>query len=107
MRLKRLMCALSVVLGLTASSGVLASWPAEKLVCTNAPRSDWMPEAKIRAIFGDQQYALVKFMVSRGNCYEFYAIGKDGSVVEAYYHPVSGEQLRFNRVRANDSAPKP
>lgn len=87
--------------GLSVSGGVLASSPAEKLVCTDAPRSVWLPEAKMREIFDDKQYALVKFKISSGACYEFYAIGKDGSIVEAYYHPVSGERLRFNRVGAN------
>jgi len=91
---------LFVLFGLTVSGGVLASSPDEKLVCTDAPRSVWLPEAKMRQIFGDQQYELVKFKVSSGACYEFYAIGKDGSIVEAYYHPVSGERLRFNRVGA-------
>jgi hypothetical protein len=40
----------------------------------------------------------VKFKISRGNCYEFYAIAQDGSVVEAYVDPVSGERVRYNRV---------
>lgn len=84
---------------------VQASPPAEKLICTTVPRSAWMAEAKIREAFGDKDYALVKFKVSRGNCYEFYAVHRDGSVVEAYYHPVSGELLRFNRVSASAAAP--
>ncbi len=75
-----------------------ASGPAEKVICTTAPRSTWMGEAKVRALFGAEKYALVKFKVSRGNCYEFYAIALDGSVVEAYYDPVSGERVRYNRV---------
>lgn len=74
-------------------------------MCTQAPRGEWMPEAKIREVFGDKDYSLVKFKVSRGNCYEFYAVHKDGSIVEAYYHPVSGEVLRVNRVAATSGAP--
>lgn len=79
----------------------LAAWasaPAEKVVCTQAPRSAWMTEAKARALFGTETFTLVKFKISRGNCYEFYAIAQDGSVVEAYYDPVSGERVRYNRV---------
>ncbi|MFZ2269796.1 MAG: PepSY domain-containing protein [Azonexus sp.] len=93
------------VIGLAASGMANASSPAEKLVCTDAPRSEWMSEAKAREVFGAKGYAQVKFKVSRGNCYEFYAVHRDGSIVEAYYHPVSGEALRFNRVSAAIAAP--
>lgn len=87
------------------SGTVKASTPAEKIECTQAARSTWMPEAKIREIFGDKNYAMVKFKVSRGNCYEFYAIHSDGSVVEAYYNPVSGEVLRYNKVLQKGTEP--
>ncbi|MBS1145362.1 MAG: PepSY protein [Proteobacteria bacterium] len=100
-----LKCILFVLIGFNVSGGAWASSPAEKLVCTKSPRSDWMPEAKIREIFGEKNYSLVKFKISRGNCYEFYAVGNDGSIVEAYYHPVSGAQLRFNRVSAAPAVP--
>ena len=98
-------CLLVFFAGITVSGGAWASSPAEKLICTESPRGEWMSEAKIREIFGDSHYALVKFKVSRGNCYEFYAVGNDGSIVEAYYHPVSGERLRFNRVSAAPGVP--
>lgn len=75
-----------------------ASSPDEKVVCTQSPRSAWMGESKARALFGTENFTLVKFKISRGNCYEFYAIAQDGSVVEAYYDPVSGERVRYNRV---------
>ncbi|MFN4326084.1 MAG: PepSY domain-containing protein [Azonexus sp.] len=96
---------MALLMGVGFSGGVFASSPGEKLVCTQAPRSTWMPEAKIREIFGEKNYSLVKFKVSGGNCYEFYAIHQDGSIVEAYYHPVSGEALRVNRVAATPGAP--
>ncbi|PKO33902.1 MAG: PepSY domain-containing protein [Betaproteobacteria bacterium HGW-Betaproteobacteria-7] len=98
-------CLLLPLLGALAAGAVHASPPSEKLVCATAPRSAWMPEAKIREAFGDKDYALVKFKISRGNCYEFYAVHKDGSIVEAYFHPVSGEVMRFNRVSASVAAP--
>jgi len=40
----------------------------------------------------------VEFKVSRTNCYEFYAIRKNGDIVEAYYHPVTGEIVKRNEV---------
>lgn len=97
--------ALGVLIGLSGLGGAQASAPAEKLVCTQAPRSEWMSEAKIRQIFGDKDYQLTKFKVSGGNCYEFYAVHHDGSVVEAYYNPVSGEVMRYNRVTSTPSMP--
>lgn len=95
----------AALLCISACGAAEASSPAEKLVCTQAPRAEWMPEQKIREIFGDKEYALVKFKISRGNCYEFYAIHRDGSVVEAYHHPVSGAVMRQNRVSSQPAAP--
>lgn len=91
--------------GMIAADVSHASPPSEKLVCTTAPRSAWMPEAKIREAFGEKDYTLVKFKVSRGNCYEFYAVHKDGGIVEAYFHPLSGEKMRFNRVSTSTAVP--
>ncbi len=75
-----------------------ASPPGEEKFCTKEPRSRWLPEAEIRRIFGEEKYAVVKFKVSRTNCYEFYAIRKEGGIVEAYYHPVTGRLVRETRV---------
>ncbi|HEX4944293.1 MAG TPA: PepSY domain-containing protein, partial [Usitatibacteraceae bacterium] len=75
-----------------------ATTPAERVICTAEPRSRWMPEEEARKIFGAEKYALVKFKVSRTNCYEFYAVGRNGGVVEAYYHPVTGRLVKETRV---------
>lgn len=83
---------------LTGSGFAWGSSPAEKVICTQAPRSAWISEAQVRAAFGTEDFSLVKFKISRGNCYEFYAIANDGSVVEAYYDPTTGERVRYNRV---------
>lgn len=74
-----------------------ASTPAEKVVCTDQPRSQWMSEQQARQRFKAADYLLVKFKVSRGNCHEFYAIEHGGSIVEAYLHPVTGEAVRLTR----------
>jgi hypothetical protein len=74
-----------------------ASTPAEKVVCTDQPRSQWMSEQQARKRFKAADYLLVKFKISRGNCYEFYAIEHGGSIVEAYLHPVTGEAVRLTR----------
>lgn len=92
------------LIALLAAAPVSASSPAEKLVCTSASRASWMPEKKIREVFGEQNFTLTKLKVSGGNCYEFYAIERDGSVVEAYYHPVTGAVKRYHRVPAAEVA---
>lgn len=98
----RLLMGLALLLGCAAAQ---ASSPNEKLVCTQQARDAWLGEAKIREIFGARDYSLVKFKISGGNCYEFYAIHPDGSIVEAYYHPVSGEIVRHNRIAASGLNP--
>lgn len=90
--------------GWMVSAGAQASSPAEKIICTQAPRNQWMSEAKMREIFGEKNFTLVKFKVSHGNCYEFYAVHHDGSIVEAYYHPVTGDLVRYNRVTVQAGA---
>lgn len=78
-----------------------ASAPKEAMVCTNEPRTAWVGEQKIRAMFNEGQYAKVFFKISKGNCYEFYAIGKDNSTTEAYYEPVTMATVRFNRLTSD------
>ena len=75
-----------------------ASSPAESVKCTQAPKAQWVSEARIRAHFDESQYVQVFFKTSKHQCYEFYAIGKDGSTVEAYYDPVSMNLVRYSRV---------
>ena len=84
---------------------VHASAPTEKVVCTDAPRSQWMSEARAREIFGASRFVVVKFKVSKGNCHEFYAVDAQGGVVEAYLHPVTGQEVRATRIPAQEKAP--
>lgn len=96
----RLQLGVAMLLGCAQLSPVLASQPAEQVVCTQAPRHTWMSEAQARERFKADQYLLAQFKVSRGRCHEFYAVAHDGSVVEAYLHPVTGEAVRFTRLPA-------
>lgn len=82
-----------------------ASSPTEKVFCTDAPRSQWMSEARARELFGASRYVAVKFKVSKGNCHEFYAVDAQGGVVEAYLHPVTGKEIRSTRIPAGGKAP--
>lgn len=93
--------ALVAMLALLGSAlPAVASAPADRVNCTTEPRSRWMPAEDVKRLFGVEKYALVKFKVSRTNCYEFYAVGREGGVVEAYYHPVTGQLVKESRVGA-------
>lgn len=91
----------ALALVLLVPHGADASSPAESVKCTHAPRAAWVSEARIREHFGESQYVRVAFKTSKNNCYDFYAIGKDGSTVEAYYDPVSMALVRFSRVESS------
>lgn len=103
MTLRALRFIFGMLCGILISAATQASSPAEKIICTQEPRSRWLPVTKIREIFGESDFTLSKLKVSRGNCYEFYAVSHDGSVIEAYYHPISGKVVRYNRVTARSS----
>lgn len=90
---------------LLVAPSVHASSPTEKVFCTHAPRSQWMSEAQAREIFGAAHYVVVKFKISRGNCHEFYAVDAQGGVVEAYLHPVTGQEIRATRFPAPSTRP--
>ena len=98
-----------LAVGLLVISAVpaLASTTAEKVVCTDLPRSQWMSEQQARTLFNASSYLLVKFKISKGRCHEFYAVERDGTVVEAYVHPVTGKTVRMTRVPPQQGAVKP
>jgi hypothetical protein len=82
----------------------LASEPGAAVKCTTLPRTSWVDEPQIRKVFGDNKYRQVFVKISRGNCYEFYAIGKDNTVTEAYYDPVSGELMQSTHIGTDGKA---
>ena len=90
--------ALGTLLAACGTGLAHASSPSEKISCVTLPGQAWLGEEKIKEIFGARDYLTVKFKVSRTNCYEFYAIRKNGDVVEAYYHPVTGEIVKRNEI---------
>ncbi|ABM36431.1 PepSY domain-containing protein [Polaromonas naphthalenivorans] len=90
--------ACGVLLAACGAGVAQASTPNERIVCSTLPGQAWLGEKKIKAIFGVGEYLRVDFKVSRTQCYEFYAIKKNGDVVEAYYHPVTGEIVKRNVI---------
>ena len=85
----------------TGMTGALASEPNVPVRCTTLPKSAWVSEVRIRQVFEAHKYARVYLRVSRGNCYEFYASGKDNSVTEAYYDPISAELMQSTHMAAD------
>lgn len=81
-----LMCALL----LAPSKAALASPPV--LHCSQAPRAQWLSEARIREIFGAQRYVMHTLKITREGCYEFYAVNAQGQAVEAYLDAVTGQE---------------
>ena len=90
-----------------ASPVAWASAPQEKVFCTDAPRTQWIPEAEARERFGASRYVLVKYKLPKGNCHEFDAVDAQGTVVETYMHPVTGETVRTTRIPASASPATP
>lgn len=80
--------------------GALASPVAEKVVCAQSDRATWLGEQRARTLFKAADYLLVRFKVSGGRCYEFYAIDHQNNVVEVYMDPRTGEVLRQTLIPA-------
>lgn len=74
---------LSAVILATASAGAFAGTQ-----CTEEPKDKWMTEEAFKAKLDEQGYAVKKFKVTSGNCYEIYGKNKDGKKVEIYFNPV-------------------
>lgn len=61
--------------------------------CTDAPRSQWLPEETMKARIVEAGYAIDKFKVS-GPCYEIYGRDKAGRRVEIYFDPTDGRIVK-------------
>lgn len=95
---KRCLGFMALALFSTFTGHALASEPKDRVICTNEPQSSWMSEAQARKRFQAEKYLLVRFKIASENCHEFYAVAHDGTVVEAYVHPITGEVVRLTRI---------
>lgn len=64
-------------------------------VCTQEPRSQWLPEAEMKLLAEFRGYRIKTFKIANGSCYEVYGF-KDGQIVEAYFNPVTSKLVRQN-----------
>lgn len=61
--------------------------------CTDAPRSQWLPEQAMQDFIAAAGYTIDEFKVS-GSCYEIYGKDKTGRRVEIYYDPTDGRIVK-------------
>lgn len=75
---------------------VSVAWAGPR--CTDRPRSEWLTEEQMTAIFEKQGYKddVKKLHVSKGQCWEIYGHDKAGKKVEIYFHPITGEIVEIN-----------
>ena len=104
-RAQRLLAGALLTLSAASTVSAWASEPQDRVICTDAPQSTWMSEAEARKRFRADQYLLVKFKISSERCHEFYAVEHDGSAIEAYVHPVTGDVVRMTRIPAPATTP--
>jgi hypothetical protein len=90
--------AFGLVLAVCGASTAQATSQGKPIVCNVQLGQKWLGEDRIKTIFGASEYIDVKFKTSKMQCYEFYAIKKNGDVVEAYYNPVTGELIKSNLI---------
>lgn len=83
--------AIVLSLAVVAAVGSLPAIAGPK--CTDAPRSQWLPEATMQARILKAGYTIDKFKVS-GQCYEIYGLDKAGNRVEIYFDPTDGRIVK-------------
>lgn len=62
--------------------------------CTDQAKDTWQKESDFQKKLVTDGYKIKKFKVTDGNCYEIYGWNKDGTKVEIYFNPVSGEIVK-------------
>lgn len=75
-----------------------AGYSREKIaeVCTNAPRSEWLPEDEMKLLAEHRGYRIKTFKVASNSCYEVYGFDRANRIVEAYFNPVTARLVRQN-----------
>ena len=58
------------------------------------PQDTWLSAADMQRKILDLGYSIDLFKVTKGDCYEIYGKTADGTKVEVYFNPASGEVLK-------------
>ena len=59
--------------------------------CSKEQTDQWLSEEDMKSKIADMGYTFDQFKISRGKCYEIYGHNQQGSKVEVYFDPISGE----------------
>lgn len=60
--------------------------------CDAGPQDKWQPKEKLERQLTDKGWKIRRVRVD-GGCYEVYAITAKGDKIEAYFHPLTLEQV--------------
>ena len=66
--------------------------------CDSGPSENWKSKEELEKQLTDQGWE-VRFIKEDGGCWEVYAIDPEGDRVEAYFHPVTLENVLTNKRR--------
>ena len=64
--------------------------------CDSGPQEGWQPQATLEKQLTEKGWKVNRIKID-GGCYEVYGTTPQGDRVEAYFHPVSFEQLLVTR----------
>lgn len=65
--------------------------------CTELARDKWLSETAMKEKIAQDGYAIEKFKVTQGNCYEIYGKDRDGQKAEVYFNPVDGAVVKAKK----------
>ncbi len=76
----------AIAIGAMSCSALASTYSGS---CTNVPKSQWLPTAKVQPQYAQLGYT-VRRVKSAGTCYEVYAVDKTGKKVELFVNPATG-----------------
>src|SRR5687768_7052085 len=82
-----------------AGSALFAAAPASAtgiMTCQSGPQSGWRSQEQLVQHLTREGWQVRRTKID-GNCYEVYGTTPQGDRVEAYYHPVTFQQLLVSR----------
>ncbi len=82
---------LQTCLALVALGSASLAWAGPN--CTTESRDKWLDETAFQKKLKADGYAIAKFKVTKGNCYDIYGKDSSGKKVEIYFNPVDGKPV--------------
>lgn len=91
--------ALPTLLAIAGAAAALAAAPAAatgRMTCNAGPQSGWRTQQQLVETLTRQGWQVRRTKID-GGCYEVYGTTPTGDRVEAYFHPVTLQQLLVSR----------